>query len=51
MKRVKSNGGVAYNGLKMLLYQGIDAFELWNGCKVTKDIVDKVYQKLCEKVR
>ena len=24
----------AYNGAKMLLYQGIIAFELWTGCKV-----------------
>ncbi len=51
MKYVSDNGGVAFNGLKMLLYQGIDAFELWNGCKVTEEAADKVYQKLCEKVR
>ena len=51
MKSVTDNGGVAFNGLKMLLYQGIDAFELWNGCKVTGEAADKVYQKLCEKVR
>lgn len=51
MKSVRDNGGMAFNGLKMLLYQGIDAFELWNGCKVAGEIADKVYQKLCEKVR
>lgn len=51
MKLVKANGGLAYNGLKMLLYQGIDAFELWNGCKVTAEMADKMYQKLCEKVK
>ncbi|MDE5823442.1 MAG: shikimate dehydrogenase [Lachnospiraceae bacterium] len=51
MKLVKDNGGMAYNGLKMLLYQGVDAFEIWNGCKVTKEITDKAYQRLCEKLR
>ena len=51
MKHVRANGGLAFNGLKMLLYQGIDAFELWNGCKVTKELADRAYQKLCERVR
>lgn len=51
MKLVKENGGEAYNGLKMLLYQGIDAFELWNGCKVSDENAYKVYEKLQEKVR
>ncbi len=50
MKLVKANGGMAYNGLKMLLYQGIDAFELWNDCKVTDETADKVYGKLCGKL-
>lgn len=30
MKLVKSAGGKAVNGLDMLLYQGVIAFELWN---------------------
>lgn len=47
MAYVKANGGVACNGLKMLLYQGIDAFELWNGCKVLDKEADKIYKKLC----
>lgn len=51
MRLVKDNGGMAYNGLKMLLYQGVDAFEIWNGCKVTGEIADKAYQKLCDKFR
>lgn len=50
MKLVKANGGMAYNGLKMFLYQGIEAFEIWNGCKVTKEAADKAYGKLCEKL-
>lgn len=30
MKLVKAAGGKAYNGLNMLLYQGIVSYELWN---------------------
>lgn len=51
MKLVTANGGVAFNGLKMLLYQGIEAYELWNECKVDAASADKIYQLLEEKVR
>lgn len=50
MKLVTANGGVAFNGLKMLLYQGIDAFELWNGCKVSDEDARRIYHTLQEKV-
>ncbi len=50
MGLVRANGGMAYNGLKMLLYQGIDAFELWNGCKVPDECAGRVYKKLCGKL-
>lgn len=50
MKLVKANGGMAYNGLKMLLYQAIDAFELWNHCNVSDEYADKIYKILCEKL-
>ena len=36
MKLCKESGARVYNGLKMLLYQGIAAFELWNDIKVPK---------------
>lgn len=48
MKLVKQNGALAYNGLKMLLYQAIDAFELWNNCKVSQECADKAYELLKE---
>ena len=48
MKKVKAAGGEAYNGLKMLLYQGIIAFELWTGTKVADEVANKIYQKLKE---
>ena len=32
------------NLLKMLLYQGIEAFELWNDVKVNDELCDFVYE-------
>jgi len=46
MEQVEAAGGRAYNGLKMLLYQGIIAFELWNNISVSKELADKVYMEL-----
>lgn len=46
MKLVEEAGGKAYNGLKMLLYQGIDAYELWNQVKVSDKEASFVYDKL-----
>jgi shikimate dehydrogenase len=51
MRLVRENGGQAYNGLKMLLYQGIDAFELWNGCHVSDESAFIIYKKLMDKLR
>ena len=46
MKLTKSHGGKAYNGLKMLLYQGIIAYELWNDVHVSDEDAQTVYEKL-----
>lgn len=46
MRLVKENGGNAYNGLKMLLYQGVEAFELWNDTAVPNDTADRIYRKM-----
>lgn len=46
MKLVRKNGGQAYNGLKMLLYQGIIAYELWNGVEVSEKEAQIVYEAL-----
>ena len=48
MELVEAQGGKAYNGAKMLLYQGIIAFELWTGCKVESWLADKVYERMQE---
>lgn len=46
MRLTREHGGRAYNGLKMLLYQGIIAYELWNDVKVSGEDADAVYEKL-----
>lgn len=51
MRLSRENGAEAYNGLKMLLYQGIAGYEMWNQTKVPEDVVEKVYEKLQQKVK
>lgn len=46
MKLVREAGGEAYNGLKMLIYQGIDAYELWNDVKLNAEDVEFVYNRI-----
>ena len=48
MRLTKEHGGRAYNGLKMLLYQGIIAYELWNDVHVSEEDAQAVYEKLRE---
>ncbi len=51
MKKCHTAGAKAYNGLKMLLYQGIIAYELWNDISISEDIADIVYEKLLKATR
>lgn len=44
MKLTQAAGGKAYNGSKMLLYQGIIAYELWNGTAVTEEQAQEIYR-------
>lgn len=46
MELARAQGARAFNGLKMLLYQGVSAFELWNDVKVTKEQADIVYEAM-----
>ena len=48
MHLVKEGGGKAYNGLKMLLYQGIIAYELWNDVSVSEEDAMIVYDRMKE---
>ena len=51
MKLVKQSGKKAYNGLKMLLYQGVIAYELWNDCEVTNVQAEKIYAEMEKQMR
>lgn len=46
MKKVTAHGGKAFNGLKMLLYQGIIACELWNDITITERCADEICSRL-----
>lgn len=39
MRLVEKNGGKAYNGLKMLLYQGVSAYELFRNITISEDVI------------
>ena len=46
MSLVEENGGRAFGGLKMLLYQGIIAYELWTGTQVGGELAEKAYLEM-----
>lgn len=51
MKYTKEAGGRSFNGLKMLLYQGVVAYELWNQIRVSKEIVEEAYNYMEQELR
>lgn len=51
MQMTRKAGGKAYNGAKMLVYQGIIAFELWNGIVVSEEMAEGVNQLVAEALR
>ena len=53
LKMAGAAGAKTVSGLKMLLYQGVDAFELWNSdldVKISKEQADEVYKSLVMEV-
>lgn len=46
MQLVSENGGKAYNALKMLLYQGVIAYELWHDITVSAEVIEDIYTEL-----
>lgn len=46
MQLTEDAGGRAYNGLKMLLYQGVIAYELWTGTAVAGELEEKAYSAM-----
>lgn len=43
MQMTEDAEGRAYNGLKMLLYQGVIAYELWTGAAVTGELEERAF--------
>lgn len=50
MAMVREQGGRAFHGLKMLLYQGVTAYELWNDTKIEEKDALAVYGKMKEEM-
>lgn len=48
MKLVEAQGGRAFNGARMLLYQGIIAYELWMNTDVSEENAQSVYAAMEE---
>lgn len=46
MKYVEDAGGKAYNGLKMLLYQAVCAYEIWNEVSVPDTVIHDIERVL-----
>ncbi|MCM1542603.1 MAG: shikimate dehydrogenase [Blautia sp.] len=51
MQKVKSSGGRAFGGMKMLLYQGVIAYELWTGAQVGQELAAEIYDRLKEAMK
>ena len=46
IERCKEQGVKCPNGFSMLLYQAVEAYEIWNSCVLTKEQIDIVRSKL-----
>lgn len=46
MELTEQAGGRAFNGLKMLLWQGVIAYELWTGGKVEDELAKQAYDAM-----
>lgn len=46
MQLAEKAGAKAYNGLKMLLYQGVIAYELWTGAAVTGELEESAFSAM-----
>ena len=50
MKELIKRNIPVFNGLKMLLYQGIEAYELWNEIKISDELTERILTKLRKKL-
>lgn len=46
MQMVMASGGRAFGGMKMLLYQGVIAYELWTGTPIGRELSAEIYDIL-----
>lgn len=51
MQLVSAHGGKAYNGTKMLVYQGVIAFELWNEVNISREIAEECIRRMEEALK
>lgn len=51
MKLLQKKGKKTMNGLKMLLYQGIIAYELWNDCKISEELAAEVLMEMKDELK
>lgn len=51
MKLVQGFGGQTMNGLKMLLYQGIIAYELWNKVTISEAVAQEILMKMKKELK
>ncbi len=49
MQLVRKGGGKSFGGLKMLLYQGIIAYEYWTGTSVSEELALQTYEEILKK--
>ena len=43
LKKAEKSGCKVINGLGMLFYQGISAYEIWTGIKINNEVLGEVY--------
>lgn len=51
MRLLQKEGKQVMNGLKMLLYQGIIAYEYWNDCQVSDELAEEILRKMRDELR
>lgn len=51
IKNMQDQGRKCINGLDMLILQGVASFELWNGIKVNREIIENIKKMLLKDLR
>lgn len=51
MQLCKQYGARAFHGYRMLLYQGVIAYELWTGTSISDELAEAVYEKMLEALK